>query len=170
VCWTCGHAVCDFAVQLLPEALLPLKQTCVNLQVGPFWGAFTTCVKWLLASLCLSVGVDQLGFHWTGFLKSDIWGFFENLPKFKLDWNLTRISGTECLSVCLSCARNKKCFRQKIKTRFISIFSESRAVCEIMWKKNTKCIISFPLHQWLRERATVLRLRILPVWLLCGLN
>jgi len=45
-----------------------------------------------------------------------------------------------------------------------SNFSENRAVSEKMWK-NTKCIVTFPLQQWLRERVTMLRYSTLPVLL-----
>jgi len=37
------------------------------------------------------------------------------------------------------------------------MFSENRLVDEMLCEKNTKCVISFLLQKWLRERATVLR-------------
>jgi hypothetical protein len=93
-------------------------------------------------------------------MKFDIWGLFENVP---------RITGTcpedLCTFMIISLwiflrTRNvldKSC-RENQNTHFFlnKFFSGSRAVYGVMWTKH-KCIIAFPLQQWLRERGTVLR-------------
>jgi hypothetical protein len=48
-----------------------------------------------LSQVCLAIRVGQIAFHWTDFIKTDIWGLHENLSrKFKFHYNLTRIFGT----------------------------------------------------------------------------
>jgi len=103
------------------------------------------------------------------FFKFCIWEVFENMSrKFIFDYNLTRITGTlhENLHkfMIISCwitlrKRNISTeLIEKIKTHILySVnFFENRAVSEIMWK-NTKCVVAFPLQQWLCERVTILR-------------
>jgi hypothetical protein len=49
---------------------------------------------------------------------------------------------------------------EKIKTHIlcsIFFFFQNRDIYEIMWEKNTECIFAFPLQEWLRERAAMLR-------------
>jgi len=80
------------------------------------------CEKRLLASLCLSVHMEQLGFHWTD--SREIWYvFFENLSiKFIFHENLTVLLATSHAdrhmhiysNIWLNYSQNEKCFTQKL--------------------------------------------------------
>ena len=82
------------------------------------------------------------------FMKSDIWGFFENLlRKFKLHHNLTTITGTvhEDRHTFLITSRSvllimrnvsNSSWRGNQNTHFVlcDFFFKNRVVCEIMWE------------------------------------
>jgi hypothetical protein len=62
----------------------------------PMWAA-NQLLTVVIALLCISVRIWQLGSQWTDFfkMKFDMWVFLENLcTKFKFHWNLTRVTGT----------------------------------------------------------------------------
>jgi hypothetical protein len=65
-----------------------------NLFLGAFAKLRKATVSFVM-SACLSVSTEQLGSHWTIFMKFYIQRFFENLSrKFKFYCNLTRITST----------------------------------------------------------------------------
>jgi hypothetical protein len=58
-------------------------------------GAFAKFRRQLLASLCLSVRMKQLGPHWMDFYEIWYLNFFQKMSrKLKFYWNLTGITGT----------------------------------------------------------------------------
>jgi hypothetical protein len=113
-----------------------------------FLGAFTKFRKKLLASLCLSVRVKQLGSHGMDF--HEIWYlniFQKNVEKFKFYWNLTGITGTlheeqyTFMMISFSALLKRKNmpdeFLKNIKTHIlcsITFFFRKCTVYEIMWK------------------------------------
>jgi hypothetical protein len=86
---------------------------------------------------------------WRIFIKFNISVFFRksvdkiqaSLKSHKNDQYITWISMYICDSISLNSSWNEKCFRQKLYRNknthsiFNNYFPESRAVCEIMWKK-----------------------------------
>jgi hypothetical protein len=101
--------------------------------------------KQLLASLCLSIRVEKLGFHWTDF--HEIW-YFRIFKKksvekihvqIKFDKNngyLTRRPVHIHFNTSMNSSQNEKCFTQKcrVKTRLLHsiILPDIRAVYEII--------------------------------------
>ena len=106
-----------------------------------YWAFSQNCEKWLLASSCLSVRMENLGSHWT-----DIWVLLEKLStKFKFHWNRTRITDTihedrytyfiisRSVLLRLRNVLDKHCRGSQNPHFVFNIFFFNRAVYEIMW-------------------------------------
>jgi len=123
-----------------------------------FWMSSEHREKRLLASSSLSVRMEQLGYHWTDFHEISYLRIVQKCVEkvLVLRYNLTIVMATlhedRCTSVIISLwiLRMKhvlyKILEKIKKTHFIfNCFVENHAVCDIIWGKNTKCIVALSL-------------------------
>ena len=100
-----------------------------------------------LSCLCVRlpfVRMEQIGQHWTNFLKFHTWLFFQNLlRKFNFNWNMIRITGSLHEDICndnipFSCCYNKcfvQSFSEKCYTQFIlNTLMKILSLWVIVWK------------------------------------
>jgi hypothetical protein len=120
------------------------KFACLLFILGAFAKLREASISFAMSvclSVCLSVRMEQLGSHWTDFHDTWFVSIFRNyVEKFKIHYNLTRITGTLHEDLCtfliiflsfLLTRRNfVNKFVEKIKTRILcSISSCFRKLC-----------------------------------------